>query len=60
MKNAFKDLVATLKDLHWPSKKQVTLDTLFVTITATILSLMIFGWNSCIEWVVNTVLIWIG
>ena len=59
MKNKFKDLVSTLKDLHWPSKKEVTLDTLYVVISATILSLMIFGWNACIEWVVNKVLIWL-
>ena len=60
MKNAFKDLVATLKDLHWPSKKEITLDTLYVVITGVILSMMILGWNSCIESVVNTVLIWIA
>ena len=59
MQNFFKDLGKTLKDLHWPSKKKVALDTLYVSITATILALMISGWNSCLEWVINKVLIWL-
>lgn len=55
MSNIINKAKQSIKNIHWPAKKQIFADTMFSVITATILSLMISGWTQAIEYVVDWV-----
>ena len=57
MANIIKKAKVTLKEIHWPTKKEVIMDTLFTVIVTIILSLVILLWTSSIDAIVNWIVI---
>ena len=44
---------ATVSNIHWPSKEEVVKDTVYVMVTATVLSFLILGWTTVIDLVIG-------
>ena len=42
--------------IHWPTKSAILKRTCICVVTAAVLSTVIAGWTTCIEYVVNWVL----
>jgi len=46
MKRFFRSVMAELKKVHWPSKKELTNYTIVVILTVFVVSILIFGWDT--------------
>lgn len=53
MGNIFSKIKAAVSGIHWPSKKEVIRDTIYVMCTTVVLSLLIMGWTTLIDLVIG-------
>lgn len=45
----------SVSGIHWPSRKEIVSDTLFTVMTTVVLVLLVYGWTSGIEHIMNWV-----
>lgn len=53
MANLIKKAKASIGKIHWPSAKEIVIDTAFTVIVASVLAVLISLWLSGIEIIVN-------
>ena len=53
MTKIIQKIKASTKGIHWPSKKEILTDTVFVMSVATTLSLLIVGWTSVVDLIIG-------
>jgi len=46
----------TVREIHWPSRKELIGDTIFTIVTTIILSLTVSMWTTGIEYIVDWVI----
>lgn len=46
IKRFFRSVMAELKKVHWPSKKELTTYTVVVIVTVLVVAVLIFGWDT--------------
>lgn len=55
LKKYFKDSFAELKKIHWPSRKQVTAETIVVLITVVFLTSLVYLIDNSLSWLFSFV-----
>ena len=56
MKNVIIKAKNAIKEIKWPSKKEVFSDTVLTVVTSAVLSVMIYVWVMGIETIVNFII----
>lgn len=51
-----KKIKSNIKEIHWPTKKEVVVDTVFTLLSTTILTVLIMFWTMGIDKIVQLVL----
>ena len=57
VKSIIKKVKTNIKEIHWPTKKEVFIDTIFTFSTTALLAILIMFWNigvdKIVQWVLN-------